>query len=99
MLALSAGLGVSTWSFINERKARQSAATAATNATAHARIAEEQRGVADQMRRESKQLADTLESTLTRADRGVSFWMLLQTLPRGPLTPPRARSVCRASDL
>jgi hypothetical protein len=68
MLALSAGLGVSTWSFINERKARQSAATAAANATAHARIAEEQRGVADRLSRESQQLADRLKSTLTRAD-------------------------------
>src|SRR6266571_1687459 len=68
MLALSAGLGISIWSFINERAARQSAATAAANATAHARIAEEQRGVADRASRESQQPTDTLKSTLTRAD-------------------------------
>ncbi len=67
-LALAIGLGLSTWSFINERKARRRAATEAAKATAQAHIAEEQRGVADQMRRESQHLADTLKSTLTRAD-------------------------------
>src|SRR5262245_8755933 len=47
---------------------RQNAVHNAAKATEQARIAEEQRGVADKLSHESQRLADTLKSTLTRAD-------------------------------
>jgi WD40 repeat protein/tetratricopeptide (TPR) repeat protein len=87
---------------------RAAAQRSAERATEQARIAAEQRGVADRMSHQSKELADTLKSTLTRADfiagseqleagkvgRGLSF--LARSMRTDPTFTPAAALTLQA---